>query len=136
MASNEYAHATGVGVFPDWVELYNPGAEPVDLLDLSITDDLETPDKHVFTESLEIPPQGFLLLIASAPEGDLSPETLPFKLSSGGEELGLFHSSGLPLDQLSFGVQETDISAARSTDGGGEWVYVPNGTPGESNERP
>lgn len=45
------------GEYPDWVELYNAGNEPVNLLNHSITDKLNNPDKWVFPEVLLQPGQ-------------------------------------------------------------------------------
>ncbi|MFT5460805.1 MAG: hypothetical protein ACI9K2_007325, partial [Myxococcota bacterium] len=48
----------------DWIELYNPTAGPVSLAGLSITDDLDTPDRHAFDPAAQVPAGGTLLLWA------------------------------------------------------------------------
>ena len=42
------------GEYPDWVELYNAGNEPVNLFNHSITDKLNKPDKWIFPEGIAV----------------------------------------------------------------------------------
>ncbi len=59
-----------------------------------------------------------------------------FKLSGAGEELGLYSSlvtGNLPVDTVSFGEQQIDVSLGRQPDGNGSWVSFSSPTPGASN---
>lgn len=52
------------GEYPDWVEIYNAGDEPVNLLNYSITDKLLNPDKWIFPDT-ELLPGQFITLFCS-----------------------------------------------------------------------
>ena len=56
-----------------------------------------------------------------------------FKLSSGGEEIGLFDSAGVAKDTVVFEVQAQDISFGRQPDGGPEWYSFDLPSPGRPN---
>ena len=49
---------------PDWIEIYNPTDNPVSLTGLALTDDRAVPDKHVITDGVTIPANGFLVFFA------------------------------------------------------------------------
>lgn len=132
MASNKETLQDSTGATPDWLEIYNPTSEAVDLEGWTVSDDLADPEKHTLG-AVEIPAGGFLLLFAGGtPEVD--DQHLSFKLSAAGEEIGLFSPGGQVSDELEYGVQEQDVSTARTTDGGAEWATTADPTPGESNE--
>ena len=48
MASNNSTLADGDGQFPDWVEIYNPTTQSVNLAGWHLTDDSQNPDKWTF----------------------------------------------------------------------------------------
>ena len=56
-----------------------------------------------------------------------------FKLSRSGEYLGLYDSTGLVVDSLTFGIQKTDISYGRSSIDPVIWGYFYEPTPGTAN---
>ena len=119
------------GESPDWVELFNPGTEPVTLGGFTMTDDLDEPGKAPLSDALIIPAEGFLLLFASGRDDD--PSHLPFKLSSEGESLGLFFPDGAPADRVEFGALPDNLALARDGDGSPEWAVTAVSTPGEPN---
>ena len=139
LASNTSINQDGNGGFDDWIEIYNAGAEAVDLGGMYITDNLMEPTLYQIPldHPLEttIPAGGFLLLWA---DGDPAEGTLhfDFKLSADGESVGLFdddlHGNAL-IDAVNFGQQTEDVSFGRSTDGGQVWILMENPTPGMSN---
>lgn len=51
--------------YPDWIELYNSGNEPINLLNWKISDDLENPAKWSFP-SLELEPDSHLVIFTDA----------------------------------------------------------------------
>lgn len=132
MASNKDTLEDENGESPDWLEIFNPSDVDVDLEGWTVSDNWGEPDKHTLG-ALEIPAGGFVLLYAGGtPEvGDAH---LGFKLGAAGEELGLYSPGGQVSDELDFGAQEQDVSTARSSDGGSEWITTTEPTPGESNE--
>lgn len=56
-----------------------------------------------------------------------------FKLSSGGEYLGLYDPAGKVIDSLTFDAQQTDISFGRSVSDPANWEYFDDPTPGAIN---
>ena len=134
MASNTTAYETAADTYDDWIEIYNASTETVDLDGYYMTDDLEDPTKNLIDGSLTVEPGGFLILIANG-SVELGPQYMSFKLSAGGEELGLYSPGGTLIDSIRFGQQETDFSLARAVDGSVKdgWEYVLYGTPGTSN---
>ena len=85
MASNATVLQDSAGAYPDWIELYNPTGEDVDLADWTITDNLEKTDKSVLP-SLTIEAGGFLILYADDDQED-GDEHVNFSLSADGEEI-------------------------------------------------
>ncbi len=134
LASNETTNADDYGEYDDWIELCNCGAGPINVTQLYLTDDHTRPDKWQLPP-IELGPGEFMLVWAddSPDQGVLH---APFKLSAGGEEIGVYASGpvGLvPVDTLTFGPQSTDISLGRDPDCEDPWRLYGNPTPGESN---
>ncbi len=135
MASNSTTVTDEAGEFDDWLEIYNNGAEDLNLAGYQLTDDAGEPALFTFPD-ITIAAGGFLLVWC-----DNDPEQGPlhteFKLSASGEFVGLYdradHAS-MAIDTLTFTAQTTDISQGRSTNGGEEWVFFTTPTPGASNQ--
>ena len=64
LASNGANMADEDGDNEDWIELYNPTAQPISLKNYTLTDKPENTDKWTFPE-ITVSPEGFLLLWAS-----------------------------------------------------------------------
>jgi len=134
MASNTSTIADENGDYDDWIEIYNGGTSPVWLGDKYLTDNLNNPGKWQFPD-VTLPENGFLLVWADE-DGNQGPLHASFKLSAGGEEIGIFdnEASGFaPIDTYVFGPQTTDVSEGRNPDGGSEWKFYQFPTPGISN---
>ena len=147
MASNDSANADEYGEYEDWIEIYNPGTEAVDIGGMYITDALDDltvwqiPDTA--PDSTTIQPGCFLLLYA-----DKQPEQgilhVKIKLSGSGEAIGLTAPNGTTvIDSLTYdsAVQgaigyglDTDKSCGRQPDGSNNWLVFDNPTPGASNQ--
>ena len=131
MASNDAAYMDPQGDFDDWIELYNSAASPIDLTGWQITDDpLAVPPDTFTLGSLAIDAGEYLILWADEDTGD-GLEHLGFKLSGGGEGIGLYDASGNEMHALTYLEFPTDVSCARN--GQGDWVQVAGGTPGLAN---
>jgi len=135
LASNSACFPDEYGEYDDWIEIYNPGPNTVDIGGYFITDDLTDPAKYQIptgSNLTQIQPGGFLILWA---DEDLSQGVLhtDIKLSAGGEEIGLYLPSGTIVDSIIFGAQTTDVSFGRETDGGTMWTFFNVPTPGASN---
>ncbi|MCK4993085.1 MAG: CotH kinase family protein, partial [Bacteroidales bacterium] len=95
--------------------------------------DLDNPDKWDFPQGVLIPPGGFILVWADGRDSVMTGFHASFKLSSGGEEIGLFDSAGVAKDTVVFEVQAQDISFGRQPDGGPEWYSFDLPSPGRPN---
>ena len=115
----------------DWIELYNTGVAAVDLSGYYVTDDLDEPDKWRIPDGTVIPGSGFLVLWADGQDMGLHTS---FKLDRGGEELGLYTPEGMPVDTLSFGVQQDDISYGRLESDASQWSFFSPPSPGLAND--
>ena len=138
--------------FGDWIELYNGGTNAVNVGGYYLSDNLEQPFRWQIPSGASIPANGCLLVWAdgydSKPGLTLTRDFWPyysfvtrdyhtnFKLSSDGEEIGLFTPGGSLVDGVSFGVQQGDISYGRLPDGGATWGYFGESTAGKANRGP
>jgi hypothetical protein len=135
--------------FPDWIEIYNTGDDPIDIGGWYLTESLA--DTMLYQIPTDIPEQtlipghGYLVLKANGVGEGLH---LSFKLGSGGDDIGLSQDGASYVDALSYGngagggtpveTPPTDMSAGRDADGSAVWVvFDPNTelgpTPGTSN---
>ena len=134
LASNQTGLRDEAGEFEDWVEIWNPGPDPVPLGGLHLTDDLENPTKWTFPDTT-LAPRGYLVVWCDEDPQD-GPLHASFKLGASGEEIGLFggpeHLTGA-IDTHVFGAQSADVSEGRESDGGLPWVFLDPPTPGTSN---
>ena len=138
MASNSSTKADPQGQDDDWVEIYNFGSTPIDIGGLYLTDDPNDPTKWqipVDDSALTTIAAGKYLLIWA--DGDTEAPGLhaDFKLSAGGEELGLFDADGVTLiDGLVFPRLSADVSYGRQPDAGDNLRYFVPATPGAANQ--
>ncbi len=137
MAGNSNFITDAQGDSDDWIEIYNPGSQAINIAGMYLTDNISNPTKWQIPNSnpsiTTIFPQGFLLIWADAEttEGVLHAD---FKLSSDGEEIGLFESDGGTLiDSVTFSPLPDNISYGRLPDGGDKWQIFDIPTPGQSN---
>ncbi|MEN6428024.1 MAG: CotH kinase family protein, partial [Phycisphaerales bacterium] len=95
MAANHLGIQDGDGDFSDWIEIYNPGHDPVSIGGWYLTNDMKDLTQWQFPEVV-VGGQGFLRVFASgkdrtAPEGELHTS---FKLDRDGEYLALVGPDG------------------------------------------
>ncbi len=120
----------------DWIEIFNPNDQLLNLDTYFLTDDPEALTKWNFP-AVNIPANGYLLVFASGndtTDPDGNPHT-NFKLSSGGEFLALVKPDGTSIDdqfEPNYPEQFTDVSYGRPV-GGGSFVYFGSPTPGAVN---
>jgi len=113
MASNLASVEDEDGAFSDWIELYNPGSEAVDLEGYFLTDDPAVLTKWRFP-AVSIEPGRFLVVFASSkdrrdPDYELHTN---FKLLSAGEFLALVAPDGESIVSSfeNFPLQAADVS--------------------------
>jgi hypothetical protein len=95
MTRNDSSWMTADGRFPDWIELYNPGPDTVNLLDWSLTDVATNLTKWRFPPT-NIAPGGFVIVFASDKNHRVPGRPLHanFRLNDGGEYLALVGPDG------------------------------------------
>ena len=139
MASNDAAFPGPQGDYPDWIEIYNAGNEPVMLGGYYMYDTLDVNEAYqipdTYPDSVTVPAGGYILFYANKDE-DLSVLNLNFKLSGGGEQIGLWSPDQELLDGFTYEEQITDTSYGRYTDGTDNWYFMSDFTPGASNTNP
>lgn len=139
MASNDASFPGPQGDYPDWIEIYNAGSEAVmlggyymyDTLDVTVAYQIPS----TYPDSVTVPAGGYILFYANKEE-DRSVLNLNFKLSGSGEQIGFWNPDMAVVDELTYGDQTTDVSYGRYPDGTDNWAFMPNITPGASNEAP
>lgn len=117
VASNDSTLNDGFGDDSDWVEIYNAGDESIDLAGYYLTDNASDVSKWEFPAATLLGSGEFLIVFASGedtidPEGYLHTN---FRLSAGGEYVGLADPTGTVLSEFGSSVadfppQATDIS--------------------------
>ena len=121
MADNRSAVAND-GLFPDYIELHNPTAAPVNIGGWSLTDDPLVPQKFIFPGGTSVPANGFLVVWADLNFGAPGLHT-GFGLGAKGDLVRLYAADGFTvLDEFSFGLQVGDHSMGRVPDGSGDWL--------------
>lgn len=95
MANNETTLADEDGDFSDWIEIYNPGSEPVDLAGWHLTDSARDLDRWAFP-AVTLAPRQVLLVWASGKNRTVPEQPLHtnFSLSASGEYLALVRPDG------------------------------------------
>ncbi len=119
LASNDQAQADNHGEFDDWVEIHNLSGEAISLEGFHLTDELSEPAKWTFPD-VKVEPGGYLVVWADDDE-EQGPLHAGFKISASGEELILSDSLGNRIDQVTFPMQEPDISFGRWPNGTGDF---------------
>lgn len=138
LASNDTACQDENGEYDDFFELYNFGDSAIDIGGWFVTDDLGTLQKWQIPEGqpdeTTIQPGGFLVIWADeqTEQGALH---IDFKLSAGGEDIGLTMPEGTQIvDSLTYDAQTTDVSYGRLPDGSDNWTFFDDPTPGATNQ--
>jgi hypothetical protein len=124
------------GSISDWVELYNPGAQPVSLQNWSLSDIGSNPRRWVFPNNITLPANGYLVVALdpnrppSAAAGGLL--NAGFGVKAMGDSLLLYSPSGVLIDSLRFGPQAVDFSIGALPSGSDQFVLT-SPTPGGAN---
>jgi len=126
----------GLDEYPDWFEIYNPGAQAVSLDGLFVSDDPTLPAKFAITDGLTIDAGAYAIFYADDEEETEGPYHVGFKLDKKAGFIGLFMGdqgqteiSSVIYDQE----QQADVSSGRLPDGTGDWRLFNRPSPGRSN---
>ncbi len=133
---NEWFAASEPPTTEDYLELYNPAAQPVALGGLYLTDQLlGRPAQHRIAPLSFLGAGGFFAFIADGQDG-AGAEHLNFRLTSDVGSFGLFNANLSVIDCITYGPQKTGISMGRCPDGGVTNVAQSIRTPGAPNYCP
>ncbi len=107
------------GTFPDALELFNNSGQPIDLGDLSLTDNPASSRKYVFPPNTLLAAESYLTIYA---DNNLAKPGLHtgFSLKQDGDDLYLFNklaAGGGLIDSIVFGPQLVNQSIGRRSDG-------------------
>jgi hypothetical protein len=136
LASNGTGLTDEDGDFSDWLEIYNPTSQSVNLAGWSLTDEPDQPQKWLFPD-ITLKSQAYMVIFASGKNRSASPPLhTNFKLSRTGEFLGLYSIlDGRFVDIITpaFPQQQPDVTCGRYGEGG-TLGYLATATPGAPNE--
>ena len=120
--------------YPDWIELYNAGTEPLNLSGLYLTDDFTNPTKWQFPNNSTIDSGEYLLIWGDGYNTSKEGLYATFQLNANGDSVALFSSDGTTIiDSVTFRKQIRDTSYGRLPDAGDDWEYFSDSTPGSAN---
>lgn len=136
MASNSATLADEDGDYPDWIELYNPGLESIDLEGFYLTDDPDNLTRWQIPQT-SIAAGQYLVVFASGKDRTPAAGNLhtSFKLNAGGEFLALVGPDGQTVESAfspEYPRQTADVSFGTGTDLVSQGFFV-NPTPGTAN---
>ncbi len=122
------AQTNSDGTLTDWVELFNPSPNPINLAGMSLTDDTPASHRWVFPTGVTLA-AGTRLVVkfdATAPPSTnvVTPLNTGFGLSSTGDAVYLYNATASLLDALVFGPQADGFSLARLPDASGSWTLA------------
>ncbi len=133
MAADQEVIADENNAYPDWIELHNSADTPLSLAGWCLSDDETDPTGWCFNAGT-LGADEYLVVFASGDNQQGPPSHTNFKLSKGGEYLGVFDPSGQAVCQYApeFPQQYDNVSYGLDSDGGG--VYFGQPTPGAAND--
>lgn len=134
MPSNKGVLPDEKGEYPDWIEVYNPTDDPINLSGYGLSDDNQSYAKWVFP-NVELAPKSYYVVYASGTASTSDTGGYPhagFKLKSAGETVYLTNTRGQLVDSLEFGSVGANQSYAKNLETG-EWAVTDMPTPGFEN---
>ncbi|MDQ3190528.1 MAG: CotH kinase family protein [Bacteroidota bacterium] len=115
-----------------WIELYNTGSTAINLLNYSISDKPEEPQRWIFPE-VTIEANSFVVVFASGNNiKDGNSLHTNFKIKAKGEKITLSNDKGHIIDQYDLGYLQMNHSVGRKPDGG-SWCLFDKSTLGATN---
>ena len=132
MASNAGIAMSPAINFDSWVELYNPGEQEVNLAGMYLSNDGNDLKRWKMPNDMgKVPAKGFKVIWLGS--SDIKSNQAPFKLDCDGGVVYLSDKNGQLVVSQDYPEAMSRTSWARKTDGGDEWGWTADATPGESN---
>lgn len=121
------------GDYSDFIEIYNPGSQAVDLSGMYLSDDLADPTKWEFPTGSVIEAGGYLLIFASGKDKNDGELHADFKLSETDSGIILSDNRQRRIDSVTMVTLPDNVSYGLKE---GIWMYFPNPTPAKENNTP
>ena len=132
MASNVGVVMSPAYNFDGWVEFYNPTGTDINLSGMYLSDDANNLKRWKMPSDIgTIPAKGFLVVWLGS--DDIKDNQAPFKLNCDGGTICLSNASGSLMVSQDYPRAMSRTAWARKTDGGSEWSWTANPTPGATN---
>ena len=132
MASNAGMVMSPAYNFDCWIEVYNPGEQAVDLSGMFLSNDVGNLKKWQMPNNIgTVPAKGFLVLWLGS--NDILRKQAPFKLDCDGSIICLSDRNGNLITSQEYPEALSRTAWARTRDGGDDWGWTANPTPGATN---
>jgi len=118
--------------YGSWIELFNGTDTDINLAGYYLSDSASTTICPLGNTSRIVKAGGFLTLWFGHKD-DYCLQQLEYSLDSDGGDIILYNSNGRAISAATYPASPARISWARTSDGGSEWGYTGNPTPGKSN---
>lgn len=132
LAANKGGLKDEDGEYSDWLEVHNTGGAAVNLVGMSLTDDVEVPAQWTFP-SVNIGPDAYLVVFCSGKDKTGSELHTNFGLKAGGEYLGLFDADGSVLSEYAPEYPPQLDDRSYGIDSNGDIRYFSGPSPGSAN---
>lgn len=132
MASNAGVVMSPATNFDSWIEIYNPGTQPLNLAGMYLSVDEGNLTAWKMPSNVgTVPAKGFLVVWMGS--DDIKTNQAPFKLDCDGGTVCLSDQNGQLITSVDFPEALSRTSWARTTDGGDDWNWTADATPGATN---
>ena len=135
-AANYDTYADNYGEYEDWVELYNPTANQIDLNGWALSDKVNNPLKWIISSSIIVPPGGTTLIFCSGRDeivGGYAHSNFKITQTKGNEVFMISDNNGVLQDSVRVFPNQNSHTRGREVDGSNNWSVFTNGTPNTSN---
>ena len=130
MSSNAGQALSPATNFDSWIELYNPSGQAVNLKGMTLSDGFGN-RWQMPADIGEVPANGFKVVWLGS--NDIKATQAPFKLECDGGSISLTDKDGTLITSMTYPEGKSRTSYARKTDGGEEWGWTDDATPGATN---
>ncbi len=106
---------------PDWIEIYNPGSEAVDISGFGVYDSPSA--LFPFPAGTTVPAGGYFVVVCDKLLAGGDPTNIAaFGIKSTGESVFLVDAAGAVIDEVAVPAMPLDVTYARIPDGGTVWA--------------
>lgn len=112
------------GDFDDWIEIYNPSNEKLDISGYYLSDSKKNPTKWKFPQGTSIDANGYLIVWADEDSTHVSGLHTNYKLSADGENVVLMTPEQEVINIVEYPVTLTEQSWSRKPNGTGDFEWA------------